>query len=147
MPHSYAHNFIHLVFSTKDRRPLLDKELRPRLWAYISGICKNDKIHLDAIGGTDDHIHLLIRIPADLSISKATLIIKASSSKWISQQGRRFAWQEGYGAFSVSASLVPRVSRYINTQETHHRKLSFGDEFTALLKKHAVDFDPKFVFG
>jgi putative transposase len=112
MPHSYAQNVVHVIFSTKDRRRLLSKEFQPKLWAYVAGVCKNHQMHVDAIGGTDDHIHLLIRIPAAVSVAKAVLTIKSNSSKWANEQGRRFTWQEGYAAFSVSASLVPRVARY-----------------------------------
>ena len=147
MPHSYAQNVVHVIFSTKDRRKLLPKEFQPKVWAYIAGVCKNYEIRVDAIGGTDDHIHLLIRVPASLSIAKAILTIKSNSSKWVNEQGRRFSWQEGYAAFSVSASLVPRVARYINTQEAHHKRMTFDAEFIAMLEKHGVKFDPSFVFG
>jgi putative transposase len=147
MPHSYAQNVVHVIFSTKDRRRLLSKEFQPKLWAYIAGVCKNHQIHVDAIGGTDDHIHLLIRIPGTWSVAKVVLTIKSNSSKWVNEQGRRFSWQEGYAAFSVSGSLVPRVARYINTQEAHHKRMTFDTEFIALLKKHGVKFDPSFVFG
>jgi putative transposase len=147
MPHSYAQNFVHVIFSTKDRRPLLSIEFRPQLWAYIAAVCKNHDIHVDAVGGTDNHIHLLIRIPAALSLAKAILTIKSNSSKWANEQGQRFAWQEGYAAFSVSASSVPRVARYINTQAAHHKRMTFETEFVALLKKHGVQYDPSFVFG
>ena len=147
MSHSYAQTFAHVIFSTKDRRPAISKELQPKLWAYMAAICKNHDIHVDAVGGTDDHIHLLIRIPAALSLSKTILTIKSNSSKWINEQGQRFAWQEGYAAFSVSASLVPHVARYINTQVAHHKRMTFETEFVALLKKHGVKYDPSFVFG
>jgi len=82
-----------------------------------------------------------------VSVANAVLTIKSNSSKWVNEQGRRFSWQEGYAAFSVSASLVPRVARYINTQEAHHKRMTFDTEFIALLKKHGVKFDPSFVFG
>jgi REP element-mobilizing transposase RayT len=147
MSHSYAQNTVHLIFSTKDRRKLLPKEFQPKLWAYVAGVCKNHQIEVEAIGGTEDHIHLLIRIPAPLSLSEAVLLIKSNSSKWLNEQGHCFAWQKGYAAFSVSASLVSRVTRYIDTQEAHHRRMTFDAEFMALLKKHGVEFDPKFVFG
>jgi putative transposase len=147
MPHSYAQNFIHLIFSTKDRRKLLPREFQPELWAYIAGICKNHEFEVEAIGGTDDHVHLLIRIPAPLSLAQTVLLIKANSSKWLNDRSHRFAWQKGYAAFGVSASLVSRVARYVNAQEAHHKRMTFDEEFVALLKKHGVKFDPKFVFG
>lgn len=95
----------------------------------------------------DDHIHLLIQIPASLPLAKAVLTIKSNSSRWANEEGHKFAWQQGYAAFSVSASLVPAVVQYIENREVHHRKMSFEDEFIALLKKHGLEFDPKFVFG
>ena len=147
MPHSYSQNIVHIIFSTKNRRKIIPKEFQPTLWAYIAGVCKNHEIHVEAIGGTNDHIHLLIRVPAAMSVAKAIRTIKSNSSKWMNDQGRRFEWQEGYAAFSVSASLVARVARYIHTQEAHHKRMTFDAEFVAILKKHGVKFDPNFVFG
>ena len=117
------------------------------MWAYAAGICKNHGIFVHAIGGMDDHIHLLIQIPPSLSVSKTILAIKSNSSRWANDQGTKFAWQQGYAAFSVSSSNVPAVVKYIRNQESHHRKMSFDEEFVALLEKHGVEFDPKFVFG
>jgi len=146
MSHSYAQNHIHLVFSTKHREKLLPRDFLPRLWAYTAAICKNHDLLTFAIGGMEDHIHLLFRLPPTISLANAVTLVKSNSSKWIREQGKRFAWQEGYGAFSVSSSNVAAVIRYIDTQEVHHRKLGFEDEFIALLKKHRVPFDPKYVF-
>jgi putative transposase len=147
MSHTYAQNVIHVVFSTKDRRKTISKESQSRVWAYVAGICKNHGIFVHAIGGMEDHIHLLIQIPPSLSVSKAVLAIKSNSSRWANDRGTKFAWQQGYAAFSVSSSNVPAVVKYIRNQESHHRKMSFDEEFVALLKKHGVEFDPKFVFG
>jgi REP-associated tyrosine transposase len=147
MPHTYAQNVIHIVFSTKDRRKTISRELQPRMWAYVAGICKNDGIFVHSIGGTDDHIHLLIQVPPSLSLAKAVLAIKSNSSRWANEQGQKFAWQQGYAAFSVSSSNVPVVVRYIETQESHHRRMTFDAELVALLKKHGIEFDPNFVFG
>jgi REP element-mobilizing transposase RayT len=147
MPHTFAQNVIHLVFSTKDRAKLIPKDLQPRLWAYAAGICKNHEILVHAIGGMDDHIHLLIQIPPSLSLADAVNAIKSNSSRWASEQGHKFAWQQGYAAFGVSASLIPTVVRYIQNQESRHKKMNFDAEFLALLNKHGVEFDPKFVFG
>ncbi|MFZ0520288.1 MAG: IS200/IS605 family transposase [Candidatus Acidiferrales bacterium] len=147
MPHSYAQNLIHLVFSTKDRRKMMSKAFQSRMWTYAAGICKNHGILSRAVGGSDNHIHLLIQIPATLSLSNAVLAIKSNSSRWANEQGQKFAWQQGYGAFSVSASLVPAVVRYIENQESHHKKMTFEAEFLALLKKHGVEYDPKFALG
>ncbi len=147
MPHTYAQNVIHIVFSTKYRRKTISKEFQPRMWAYAAGICKNHGIFVHAVGGMDDHIHLLIQVPPPLSLAKAVLAIKSNSSRWANEQGNKFAWQQGYAAFSVSSSRVPAVVRYIQTQESHHKKMTFDAELLALLKKHGIEFDPNFVFG
>ena len=147
MSHTYAQNVIHVVFSTKDRRKLMPNEFRPKMWAYATGICKKFNILVLAVGGTEDHIHFLIQIPPTLAVAKAVLAIKTNSSRWASEEGHKFAWQQGYGAFSVSSSIVPTVIRYIQNQEAHHKKMSFDAEFLALLKKHGMEFDSKFVFG
>ena len=147
MSHSYAQNHIHLVFSTKNREKLLAKEFLPRLWAYTAAICKNHDLLTFAVGGMEDHMHLLFRLPATMPLTHAVKLVKSNSSKWIREQRRRFAWQEGYGAFSVSSSNINAVIKYIDTQEAHHRKISFEDEFIALLKKHGIAYDPKYVFG
>jgi REP element-mobilizing transposase RayT len=113
----------------------------------VAGICKNLDIFVHAIGGMEDHIHLLLQIPPTLALAKAVVGIKSNSSRWVNEEGIRFAWQQGYGAFSVSASVVPAVDRYVRNQQAHHRKMSFEQEFVALLKKHGMEFDSQFVFG
>lgn len=95
----------------------------------------------------EDHIHILLQIPPVLTLSKAVATIKANSSRWAGEEGHKFAWQQGYGAFSVSASIIPVVVQYIQNQEEHHKKMDFETEFVALLKKHGVEFDPKYVLG
>jgi putative transposase len=147
MPHSYSKNIQHIVFSTKNREKLIPKSLQPKLWAYSAGICRNHGIIPVEIGGIDNHIHLLIQIPAAMSLAKAVSTIKSNSSRWISEQKTSFAWQEGYAAFSVSASASDTVVRYIKNQESHHRKMNFEEELLALLKKHNVDFDAQHIFG
>ena len=144
MSHTYVQNLVHVVFSTKERRKLIPTESKPRLWAYLTGACKREGIFVHAIGGMEDHAHMLIQLPPTLSLSDAVLEVKTSSSRWM---GRSFAWQRGFGAFSVSASNKPAVIRYIQTQETHHKKMSFDEEFIALLKKHGMEFDPRYVLG
>jgi putative transposase len=147
LSHTYAQNVLHIVFSTKDRRPFIPREFQPRMWAYAGGICKAENIFVHAIGGMEDHIHLLLQIPPVLSLAKALNVIKANSSQWMSEMGREFAWQQGYGAFSVSASNIPKVVRYIQNQGSYHKKKTFQQEFIAMLKKHGVPFDPRYVFG
>jgi REP element-mobilizing transposase RayT len=138
---------MHLVFSTKDRRNFISKELQPLLWAYLAGICKNHEMTAVAIGGTEDHVHILFQLSPKLALAKAVQLIKGNSSKWIGEQKIEFAWQEGYGAFSVSSSNLERVAEYIRNQKAHHRKFSFEEEFRAILKKHGVEYDPKYVVG
>lgn len=147
MSHTYAQNVVHVVFSTKDRRKVIDREFQAKLWAYVTGICRNLDIYVHSVGGTEDHIHILRQVPPVLTLSKAVATIKANSSRWASEQGHKFAWQQGYGAFSVSASVIPVVVRYIQNQQEHHKKMEFEAEFVALLKKHGVEFDPKYVLG
>jgi putative transposase len=147
MAHSYSRIHIHLIFSTKERRNFISKELQPLLWAYIAGICKKYEMIAVAIGGTENHVHILFHLSPKISLAKAVQHIKANSSKWMGEQGIEFAWQEGYGAFSVSSSNLDQVAGYICNQEAHHRKFSFEEEFRALLKKHGVEYDPKYVMG
>jgi putative transposase len=147
MSHSYAQNHIHLVFSTKNREKLIAKPLQRKLWAYMAGVCKHHDMLTLAIGGMEEHVHLLFRLPPTITLAHAISAIKANSSKWMCEHGARFAWQKGYGAFSVSSSILPAVVRYVDTQEEHHRRRSYEQEFKALLAKHGVEYDPKFRFG
>ena len=147
MAHTFSRNHVHVIFSAKDRRKTITKGLQPRLWAYLAGICKSHDMVALSVGGTENHVHILVHVPPKLALAKAVLVLKANSSKWMSEQGKAFSWQEGYGAFSVSSSNLDQVIRYIQNQEAHHRKISFEEEFRALLRKHGVEYDPKFVFG
>jgi putative transposase len=147
MSHTYSQNVVHVVFSMKERRKIIPDGLQPRMWAYIAGTCQKIGLLVHAVGGTTDHIHLLIQIPPSLPLAKAVLAIKSNSSRWANEEGHKFAWQEGYGAFSVSHSVLSTAVHYVQNQAEHHRRMSFDEEFLALLKKHCVEFDPKFVFG
>jgi putative transposase len=147
MAHTFSRNHIHLVFSTMDRQNTIAKELQPQLWAYLAGICKNYEMIPLEIGGTENHVHILYHLPPRLSLAKAVATLKANSSKWLGEKEETFSWQEGYGAFCVSSSNLDQVKRYIQNQEAHHKKTSFEDEFRALLRKHGVEYDPKFVLG
>ena len=147
MSHAYARNHLHIIFGTKGRRASIKPAVQENLWASIRGIARNYKMDLEAIGGTDNHVHLLLVLPPKLSLSHALRAIKANSSKWMNENGHLFAWQEGYAAFSVSASLVEAVSEYIRNQPEHHKRRTFEQEFLVLLKKHGIVADPAQVFG
>jgi len=140
-----ACNFFFLL--SQSLRTGLTSAAPPALYENKRGICKQDGIFIHAIDGMEDHVHLLIQIPATLALAKSVNTLKSNSSKWANDEGFPLAWQKGYAAFSVSASNIPAVVRYIRNQESHHRKMNFETEFLALLKKHNVEFDPKFVFG
>jgi putative transposase len=147
LSHTYVQNIIHIVFSTKERRKLVPREMKERLWSYIAGICKHEKIFVHAIGGLEDHIHLLLQIPPTMALAEVVLTIKSNSSSWMKQKVSNFAWQKGYSGFGVSKSKVPVVIRYIQNQEERHKKVPFEEEFRALLEKHGIEFDPKYMFG
>jgi len=144
MSHTYATNFIHCIFSTKDRRPLITAERLPELLAFFGGVAKSESFELIIAGGTSDHVHLLFVLPATQSLAYAVQKLKGSSSRFM--EGR-FSWQQGYGAFSVSPSQVPTVKRYIQNQERHHRKQNFEEEFTSILRNCGIAFDERYVFG
>jgi REP-associated tyrosine transposase len=150
MSHSYVSNRMHCVFSTKERRKLIDQELEARLQPYIVGIARQNGFQVAAVGGMEDHIHLLVLLPGPLSVSTAIQLIKGGSSKWIHDefpQRRSFAWQEGYGAFGVGISQMDQTVAYIKSQKRHHRRKTFEEEFISFLKKHKIEYDPKYVFG
>lgn len=146
MAHSYFQCIMHVVFSTKQRRKIIPTAVQERLWSYTAAICQKRDIFVHAIGGTENHIHLLLQFPSMLLVPKAINAIKVNSSGWMSGFGPSFAWQKGYGAFSVSKSNVATVVRYIQNQERHHKKMTFEQEFIAMLEKHEVPYDPNYVF-
>jgi len=146
---SYISSYFHCVFSTKERRPLITLELRERLWPFLGGIARQNKMKAIEVGGVDDHVHILLSLPATMAISKAMQLIKGGSSKWIHEtfsDRREFAWQEEYGAFSVSVSQLDKTIEYIRGKETHHRKMTFQEEFLALLNKHRIEYDERYLW-
>jgi REP element-mobilizing transposase RayT len=147
MSHSYINNYLHIIYSTKDRKNLIAPEFEPRLYSFVAETGREHGIPLIAAGGTANHSHLLILLPATLCLADAVNTLKTSSSRFMSQQGTEFEWQKGYGAFAVSASHVERVKTYIRNQEEHHKKRTFEQEFLAMLKKAGIDYDPRYVFG
>jgi putative transposase len=149
MSHSYVSNLMHCTFSTKERFPMIDSELEQRLWPYLGGIARENRMKALAIGGTADHVHALLSLPGMMSFAKVVQLIKGGSSKWVHDtfaKHRRFEWQEGYGAFSVSCSQADKTIAYINNQKEHHRKKTFEEEFRELLDRHGIEFDSRFLF-
>lgn len=149
MPQSFACCYCHLIFSTKGRAPLIDDELRPRLFAYIGGVLRSEGCTLVAAGGMPDHVHLLVALDRKISIAEAMRLVKANSSRWIHDEFPAlsgFAWQVGYGVFSVSASHVERVENYLSRQAEHHRAMTFQEEFVAFLRRHDVAYDERYLW-
>jgi putative transposase len=146
---SYVSSYFHCVFSTKERRPLITPDLRQRLWPFLGGIARQNKMKAIEIGGVADHMHILLSLPPTLAVSKAMQLIKGGSSKWVHEtfpEHRLFAWQEKYGAFSTSVSQLDRTIQYIKGQEKHQRKMSFKEEFLAFLKKHRIAYDERYLW-
>lgn len=144
MAHTYTSNFIHCIFSTKERLPIIPSDRLSALCAYFSGIAKGEGLELLRVGGTANHVHLLFSLPANIALATAVQKLKGSSSHWM---GQGFTWQQGYGAFSVSTSQLSVVKAYIDQQEEHHRRQSFEEEFTSLLRSCGIACEPQFVFG
>ena len=141
--HLFTSCLIHCVWSTKNREPFLSSDLRDRLWPYLGGIAKENRMKALAIGGAADHVHILISLPATLSVAKAIQLLKGNSSKWIREtfpKMRSFAWQEGYGAFSVGISGVDATVTYIREQSEHHRRRTFREEFATMLRRHGLEY-------
>jgi REP element-mobilizing transposase RayT len=148
MGQSLARLLVHSVFSTKERRPFLrSEEIRTEIYAYIAGILRNLQSPSIIIGGAEDHIHILSALSKNVALSELIGRIKGSSSKRLKEKGiHGFAWQNGYGAFSVSESQVAAVTAYIANQAEHHRQFSFQDEVRQLLKRHHTAFDERYVW-
>jgi len=149
MPSSYTNLLYHIVFSTKDRRPFINKKIREELHAYIGGIIRDIGGTPIEIGGVEDHVQILAKLAPKLAISDALRLIKANSSKWAGERPdlvKVFAWQIGYAAFTVSKSQSGSVRRYIRNQEAHHRKKSFKGELLALLEKHEIEYDERYLW-
>jgi REP element-mobilizing transposase RayT len=149
MSHTYYCSLFHCVFSTRERRKAIDPEIQPRLWSYMGGIAREHGAKALTIGGTDDHVHLLLSLPPAVPLAKAIREIKSFSSHWIHEECARpeFEWQQGYGAFSIGQSQVAATMAYIAKQEEHHRKRDFQGEFLAFLKKHRIEYDPRYIWG
>lgn len=138
-----------MVFSTKNREPWLEDDIQSRLWPYLAKAVQGENGIALIINGLADHVHLLVKLHQDCKVSAFLRAIKANSSGWLHREFpklRAFAWQTGYGAFTVSASQVEKARRYIANQKQHHRKMSFQEEFRALLRSHGIDFDERYLW-
>ncbi len=150
MPQSLSKIAVHIVFSTKHRKPLLRKEIRSELYPYMATILRqNVDSPAIQIGGVEDHIHCLVLLSRKFAIKNVIEVMKTETSKWVKKQTaplRGFYWQSGYGAFSVSESNIAAVKRYIVDQEEHHKKMTFQDEFRILCRRHGIDWDERYVW-
>ena len=149
MPQSLSRVIIHVVFSTKERRPCLDAGTRPGLHAYLATVARNAHCECYRAGGVADHVHLAIRLSRTITIAELVENMKTSSSKWLKTQSpdlATFSWQRGYGCFSVSPSGLEDLCAYIDNQEAHHRARTFQDEYRTFLKKYEVEYDEAYVW-
>ena len=149
MGQSLVKNYIHIVFSTKLRKPFIDEKIENELFAYLGGVCNKLDCTVLKVGGYLNHVHILCMLSKNITLSKLLQDLKSNSSKWIKTKGenyQNFFWQDGYGAFSVNPSEVEIVVNYIANQKEHHRKKNFQDEFRAFLEKYEVEYDERYVW-
>jgi REP element-mobilizing transposase RayT len=147
MPQTLARVLVHVVFSTKDRRPSLKEQIRANLFAYIAGILRSLGSEPVIVNGVSDHVHILMTSPAALALADIMRVLKAKSSGWLRRTSPLFAWQAGCAAFSVSESNAGHVKRYIAAQEEHHRKAGFDKEILLLLKRHKLAYDERYLWS
>ncbi len=150
MSQSLVKNYIHIIYSTKNREPwLVDKKNLTNLCNYSAGILQNKKCMPLAIGGHDDHLHILCNLSKNIALSKLLEVVKTNSSRWIKEQNPKyeyFAWQNGYGGFSVHENQTKNIASYINNQDEVHKSKSFEEEYLEILKEHKMKYDPKYLF-
>ena len=149
MPQSLVQNYLHIVFSTKHRQHLIDKEIENELYSYLGSICNQLECQVIKVGGYTNHVHILCLLSKKISLIKLVEQVKSNSSKWIKTKGehyKNFYWQDGYGAFSVSPWQVEVVRNYIANQKEHHRKKTFKQEYRTFLKKYRVEYDERYVW-
>ena len=150
MSQSLSCVFVHVVFSTKDRAAVLDSSVRPALNGYLATVARNAGCECFRAGGVADHVHLAVRISRTITIAQLVEELKTSSSKWLKTQSTAltgFAWQRGYGAFSIGPASLEALTRYIDTQEEHHRTRTFQQEYRKLLERYGVDYDERYVWS
>jgi REP element-mobilizing transposase RayT len=150
MANTFTSLHYHVIFSTKNREARIHQDIEQRVWSYLGGIARENDMRTLLIGGIENHVHLLLGIPASLSVSQALQLIKGGSSGWMKETFpglSGFAWQDGYAAFTVSKSQIPDVDEYIRNQREHHRLKSFEEEYRVFLDKHEIDYKEEYVFG
>lgn len=150
MASTYTALFYHIVFSTKNRAPLINPEIEERVWLYIGGIARRHNMTAIQVGGIEDHIHALVLVPPTIAPFEIPKFLKAESSKWIHEEFldlSTFAWQDGYGAFTVSKPNVPDVVRYIREQRIHHQAQTFEEEYVGFLRRAGVEYDERYLWG
>jgi REP element-mobilizing transposase RayT len=153
MANTYISLHYHVIFSTKNRVNWIDRKIEERAWAYLGGIARENKFKAECVGGVENHVHLLLELPATLAVSKAVQLLKGGSSMWIKDTFpeipgiRQFAWQDGYAAFTVSRSQLAEVERYIGNQREHHRVNTFEEEYRAFLERNDIRFEKTYLFG
>lgn len=149
MANTYSNLFYHIVFSTKGRKDLIDRNVEERVWAYIGGIARKHQLIAIQVGGIENHIHVLILAKPKIAPSQIVQWLKGESSRWIHETFpglAKFEWQDGFGVFSVSKSNVPDVVEYIKNQREHHQKQTFEDEYLSMLKLNGINYDERYVF-
>ena len=149
MGQSLSKVYVHITFSTKHRKPKIKKDIAPRLFEYLGGICKGLECYPLQVGGYQDHVHILCTLSKKVTQMKLLEEVKKRSSKWVKTQGEKyqdFYWQDGYGIFSVNPSEIDVVINYIKNQEKHHKKKTFKEEFSAFLRKYKVEYDERYVW-
>ena len=149
MPQSLVKNYMHITFSTKNRYPFIDMQIKEELFNYLGGICKNLECNPLIVGGHNDHIHILCLLSRKIALMKLIEELKIHSSKWIKIKGQhqqKFYWQNGYGGFSIHPDKVELVRNYISTQDEHHKKISYKDEYRVFLKEYNINYDERFVW-
>ena len=147
MSDAFSNLSVHVVFSTKDRIPLMTRRVRKRIFPYIGGVIKGLGGTVIAIGGMPDHAHLVARLPTNMCVAEFVRTVKSNTSKWMNERSTdmKFGWQRGYGAFSISQSVVSSVAQYVRNQERQNRIPSFKDELKMLLTKHGIDYDERYL--
>ncbi len=150
MANTYSSLHYHVIFSTKNRERWIAQDIEDRIWRFIGGIARNHKMIALQVGGIEDHVHALVTAPPTIAPCEIAQLLKGPSSKWIHEKFaelKNFAWQDGYGAFTVSKSNIPEVIKYIQTQREHHRKKTFQEEYLEFLKTNGIEYDERYLWG